>query len=363
VVEIIDAVLAGEIRGMYIMGENPAMSDPDAQHAREALASLEHLVVQDIFLTETAFLADVVLPASAFPEKTGTFTNTNRQVQLARPALPLPGDTRQDWWIIQEIARRIGLDWWAYGHPRDVFAEMRQVMPSIKGITWERLEREGYVTYPCDAEDEPGHEILFGDGFVLGGADDVDVIDFRDSPNPLFLDPPRCLMLKQGSFITNYFATQGAYDPGEESEIGVFTFPTIDGNTGALGGGDTLMVFNPTPENIQIVKDWTSPDWLCTLASPNGGGIAPYGGHGVPGVERLPGDTGVDLGCYDSDTAKIFATAVIDALASNTFVFDGGDLMDPAVGQGTFWTGLVDWSKGKPSQEVVDSIEATWPAE
>jgi len=206
-------------------------------------------------------------------------------------------------------------------------------------------------------------EIMFGDGFVLGGADDVDVIDFRDSPNPLFLDPPRCLMLKQGSFITNYFATQGAYDPGEESEIGVFTFPTIDGNTGALGGGDTLMVFNPTPENIQIVKDWTSPDWLCTLASPNGGGIAPYGGHGVPGVERLPGDTGVDLGCYDSDTAKIFATAVIDALASNTFVFDGGDLMDPAVGQGTFWTGLVDWSKGKPSQEVVDSIEATWPAE
>jgi alpha-glucoside transport system substrate-binding protein len=206
-------------------------------------------------------------------------------------------------------------------------------------------------------------EILFGDGFVLGGADDVDVIDFRDSPNPLFLDPPRCLMLKQGSFITNYFATQGAYDPDEEAEISVFTFPTIDGNTGALGGGDTLMVFNPTPENIQIVKDWTSPDWLCTLASPNGGGIAPYGGHGVSGVERLPGDTGVDLGCYESDTAKTFATAVIDALAANTFVFDGGDLMNPAVGQGTFWTGLVDWSKGKPTQEVVDSIESTWPAE
>jgi alpha-glucoside transport system substrate-binding protein len=206
-------------------------------------------------------------------------------------------------------------------------------------------------------------EILFGDGFVLGGAADVDVIDFRDSPNPLFLDPPGCLMLKQGSFITNYFATQGAYDAGEEANIGVFTFPTVDGNGGALGGGDTLLVFNPTPANIQIVKDWTSPEWLCTLASPNGGGIAPHGGHGVPGVERLPGDIGVDLGCYDSDTAKTFATAVKDALASNTFVFDGGDLMNPAVGQGTFWTGLVDWSKGKPTQEVVDSIEATWPAE
>ena len=96
---------------MYIMGENPAMSDPDVTHAREALAHLEHLVVQDIFLTETAKYADVVLPASAWPEKDGTVTNTNRQVQMGRTALPLPGNARQDWWIIQEIARRIGLDW------------------------------------------------------------------------------------------------------------------------------------------------------------------------------------------------------------------------------------------------------------
>jgi len=164
VVEIINAIAPGSIKGMYIMGENPAMSDPDVQHARESLAALEHLVVQDIFLTETAFLADVVLPASAFPEKTGTFTNTNRQVQLARAALPLPGDTRQDWWIIQEIARRIGLNW-HYQNPSDVFAEMRTVMPSLNGITWERLEREGSVTYPCDSEDAPGQEIIFGDGF------------------------------------------------------------------------------------------------------------------------------------------------------------------------------------------------------
>ena len=120
VVEIMHAILDGEIKGMYIMGENPAMSDPDMQHAREALAKLEHLVVQDLFLTETAFHADVVLPASAWPEKDGTVTNTNRQVQLGRQALPLPGDARQDWWIVQEIARRLGLDW-RYEHPRDVF--------------------------------------------------------------------------------------------------------------------------------------------------------------------------------------------------------------------------------------------------
>jgi formate dehydrogenase major subunit len=164
VVEIINAILAGQIRAMYILGENPAMSDPDQAHAREALATLDHLVVQDIFLTETAWHADVVLPASAHPEKTGTFTNTNRQVQIAREVVPTPGDVRQDWWITQEIARRIGLDW-NYSHPREVFAEMTEIMPSLANITWERLEREDAVTYPCDAVDKPGNEIIFGDGF------------------------------------------------------------------------------------------------------------------------------------------------------------------------------------------------------
>src|SRR5258708_25609404 len=142
VVEIMDAVHADIIKGMYIMGENPAMSDPDVSHARDALAKLEHLVVQDIFLTETARYADVVLPASAWPEKDGTVTNTNRQIQLGRKALPLPGDAREDWWIIQAIARRIGLPW-TYTHPRDIFAEMGGCMPSFANITWARLGPEG----------------------------------------------------------------------------------------------------------------------------------------------------------------------------------------------------------------------------
>lgn len=164
VVEIMRAAHAGEIRGMYIEGENPAMSDPDLQHAREALAQLDHLVVQDLFLTETAFHADVILPASAFAEKSGSFTNTDRRVQLGRPVVPLPGEARQDWWIIQEIARRLGLDW-RYDGPAAVFAEMAQVMPCFTHITWERLEREGAVTYPVDAPDQPGNEILFANGF------------------------------------------------------------------------------------------------------------------------------------------------------------------------------------------------------
>ncbi len=164
VVEIANAAYDGDIKALYVMGENPAMSDPDASHAREALARLEHLVVQDIFMTETAMFADVVLPASAWPEKDGTVTNTNRQVQRGRLALPTPGDSRQDWWIIQEIARRIGLDW-NYAGPADVYEEMRECMDSIRGISWERLSRESAVTYPCASEDDPGRAIIFGDGY------------------------------------------------------------------------------------------------------------------------------------------------------------------------------------------------------
>jgi formate dehydrogenase major subunit len=164
VVEIMNAIHAGQIRGMYIEGENPAMSDPDLNHARQALAKLEHLVVQDLFLTETAFHADVVLPASAFAEKLGTYTNTDRRVQLGQPVIAPPGDARQDWWIIQEIAKRIGLTW-NYSGPPEVFAEMANTMPSFNNITWERVVREGSVTYPVDGPDVPGNDIIFRKGY------------------------------------------------------------------------------------------------------------------------------------------------------------------------------------------------------
>ncbi len=164
VVEIMNAIHAGDIRGMYIEGENPAMSDPDLNHARVALAKLEHLVVQDLFVTETAFHADVILPASAFAEKVGTFTNTDRRIQMARQIVNPPGDARQDLWIIQEIAKRIGCDW-NYSGPAEVFNEMSHVMPSLNNITWERVEREGAVTYPVDGPDVPGNEIIFASGF------------------------------------------------------------------------------------------------------------------------------------------------------------------------------------------------------
>jgi formate dehydrogenase major subunit len=174
VVEIMHKALAPDtdphkVRGMYIMGENPAMSDPDLNHARHALASLEHLVVQDIFMTETAWLADVVLPATAWPEKTGTVSNTDRMVQLGKQAIEPPGQAKPDLWIIQQIAGRMGLSW-RYPGEHDgvaaVYEEMRQAMhATIAGITWERLQRESSVTYPCLSADDPGAPTVFLDRF------------------------------------------------------------------------------------------------------------------------------------------------------------------------------------------------------
>jgi formate dehydrogenase major subunit len=175
VVEIMHKALVDDsdphkVHGMYIMGENPAMSDPDLNHARHALASLKHLVVQDIFMTETAWLADVVLPATAWPEKDGTVSNTDRMVQLGKKAIDPPGQAKPDLWIIQEIARRMGLNWNYQGESNGVAAvyeEMRQAMhTAIAGITWERLQRESSVTYPCLSADDPGAPTVFIDQFA-----------------------------------------------------------------------------------------------------------------------------------------------------------------------------------------------------
>jgi len=163
VTEIVDQVYAGNIKGMYIQGENPAMSDPDVEHARDAFAKLELMVVQDIFLTETANYADIILPASTLYEKNGTVSNTNRQVQRVRPAVAPPGEAREDWKITTELAQRIGLNW-DYSDASAVFAEMKLNMKSLDNITWERLETET-ITYPSLHETDPGQAIVFGDGF------------------------------------------------------------------------------------------------------------------------------------------------------------------------------------------------------
>jgi len=163
VTEIVDQVYAGNIKGMYIQGENPAMSDPDVDHARDAFAKLELMVVQDIFLTETANYADIILPASTLYEKNGTVSNTNRQVQRVRPAVAPPGEAREDWSITTDLAQRIGLNW-DYTEVSQVFDEMKLNMKSLDNITWERLKTET-ITYPSLHETDPGQAIVFGDGF------------------------------------------------------------------------------------------------------------------------------------------------------------------------------------------------------
>jgi formate dehydrogenase major subunit len=225
VVEIMNAVRADVIKGMYIMGENPAMSDPDLNHAREALAHLEHLVVQDLFLTETAVYADVVLPASAWPEKDGTVTNTNRQVQMGRQALPLPGDTKHDWWLIQEIGRRIGLPW-NYQHPSDIYTEMASLMPSLDNISWQRVERESAVTYPADAPDQPGHDVVFDKGFPRpGGFGKLVAAKLKppdEQPNedyPFILTTGRQLEHWHTGAMTRRSATLDAIEPGAVASV------------------------------------------------------------------------------------------------------------------------------------------------
>ncbi len=225
VVEIMKAIHADQIKGMYILGENPAMSDPDLNHAREALAHLDHLVVQDLFLTETAVYADVVLPASAWPEKDGTVTNTNRQVQMGRQALPLPGGAKVDWWITQEIARRIGLDW-NYQHPGEIYTEMASLMPSLDNISWERVARESAVTYPSDAPDQPGHAVVFDKGFPRPGgfgklvaAKVTPPAETPDAEFPFILTTGRQLEHWHTGAMTRRATTLDALEPGPVASL------------------------------------------------------------------------------------------------------------------------------------------------
>ncbi|MBS3955178.1 MAG: formate dehydrogenase subunit alpha [Methylomicrobium sp.] len=218
-VEMIHAILDKELYGMYVEGENPAMSDPNQNHAREALASLEHLVVQDIFLTETAGFADVILPASAFYEKTGTFSNTDRRVQMGRQAVNPPGDARQDLWIIQEVANRLGCNW-NYQGPEDVFNEMRQAMTSIAGMTWERLEKEDSLTYPLEKEGDPGQPVIFTDGFPTPSgkgkfvpAHFIHADELPDDEYPLIFITGRQLEHWHTGSMTRHSSTLDAIEP------------------------------------------------------------------------------------------------------------------------------------------------------
>ena len=167
VTEAFDAMSEGRVKGLYVVGENPMLSDPDQTHVEQTLRGLDFLVVQDIFLSETAALADVVLPATSFAEKDGTFTNTERRVQRVRRAVPAPGEARADWRIVSDLACRMGADW-SYTHPREIMAEINALTPSYAGITYDRLDDEDGLCWPCPDTSHPGTPILHIGSFTRG---------------------------------------------------------------------------------------------------------------------------------------------------------------------------------------------------
>jgi formate dehydrogenase major subunit len=245
VVEVMHAAAKGEVKAMYIMGENPAMSDPDLTNARKALANLDFLVVQDIFPTETAYLADVILPASALPEKTGTFTNTDRMVQLAKAAIDPPGQAKQDLWIIHAIARAMGVPWAlesespAQNEASVVFEEMRQSMDSIAGISWQRLQARGSITYPCASELDPGQSVVFVDNFPttngrakLVAAKFSHADELPDKEFPLILITGRQLEHWHTGSMTRRAANLDAIEPTATVSLNSATLKNIDAFAG-----------------------------------------------------------------------------------------------------------------------------------
>ena len=265
VTEIMEAVHTGDIRGMYVLGENPAMSDPDVAHARDALAKLEHLVVQDIFITETANYADVILPAAAFAEKAGTVTNTNRQVQMGRPAVSPPGEARADWWIEVELAKRLGLGW-TYDHPSQVFAEMKLTMKSFDNISWDRLEDENAVTYPSLSPTDPGQPIVFGDGFPRADgrarftpADLIAPDDVPDDEYPMILTTGRQLEHWHTGSMTRRSKVLDSVEP----EANCSLHPSTLRNLGVAPGGLVRLTTKRGSIDIMAREDRAvSPDMV-----------------------------------------------------------------------------------------------------
>jgi len=195
--EMFEAAYEKKVKAIYIMGENPMLSDPNANHIRESLERLEFLVVQDVFLTETARLADVVLPAATFAESDGTFTNTERRVQRVRKAVAAPGDSRPDWWITCQIAQRMGSKGFNFSHPSEIMDEIASLTPSYGGISFKRLE-EGGLQWPCPTEEHPGTPILHSKQFTRGKGKFIPLeykpsMELADDEYPLILTTERSL--------------------------------------------------------------------------------------------------------------------------------------------------------------------------
>jgi formate dehydrogenase alpha subunit len=241
--EMFEAAHKGRVKAMYLVGENPVLSDPDATHVEEALKRLEFLVVQDMFLSETARLADVILPACSFAEKDGTFTNTERRVQRVRKAVEPVGDSRPDWLITSQIAQRMGAEGFGFGSPEEIMAEIASVTPSYRGISYSRLEDEG-LQWPCPNEEHPGTAMLHGEKFATASGKGKFVpvkyappAEVPDSEYPLVLTTDRSLFHYHTGTITRRVKGLNVLKGEELVEMN-----TEDAQTLGISDGDTVRV-------------------------------------------------------------------------------------------------------------------------
>jgi formate dehydrogenase alpha subunit len=245
--EMVDGIESGRVRAWYLMGENPLMSEPYLEHARSAVAHLDFMVAQDIFFNETNVWADVILPAACFAEKDGTFTNSDRRVQRVRQAMEPPGEARPDWAIIRDLARRTGarisaasgfqagVTSWVYVHPSQIWDEMREVTPDFAGISYDRLDAEGGVHWPCPAADHPGTPYLFAESFPRGRGRFWPVeygtsSELPDAEYPFILSTGRVLYQWHGGTMTRISALDAAWpeataevNPDDAARLGLQT--------------------------------------------------------------------------------------------------------------------------------------------
>ena len=252
-VEMLEAAHRKEIKALYLVGENPALSDPDVQHVREALARLDFFVVQDIFLSETAKFANVVLPAASFAEKDGTFTNTDRRVQRVRKVIEPIGDSKPDWWIICQVAQRLEAKGFDYGHPSDIMEEIRNLTPSYGGISYERLENGG-LQWPCPIDDHPGTPILHTNIFVRGKGRFIPLEyippgEMPDENYPLILTTGRSLYHFHTGTMTRKVAGLNTMEPE-----GVVEISPEDASQLGIAQGDKVKISSRRGEVITKAK-------------------------------------------------------------------------------------------------------------
>jgi formate dehydrogenase alpha subunit len=250
VTEMVEACLTGDVKAMYIVGENPLLSEPDLHHAEKAIGQLEFLVVQDLFLHETAERAHVFLPAAAFAEKEGTFTNSERRVQRVRAAIAPPGQARPDWWITAELARRIARrrgrpvgGQFDYPGASEVFDEMARLVPFLGGLSHRRLDREGGLQWPCPTSDHPGTRFLYAESFPRGrgrfvpAVQTVEAAELPDTDYPFVLNTGRLLYHWHGGTITRRVG--GLLDLAPRLPVAIHP---ADARRLGIGDGDGVVV-------------------------------------------------------------------------------------------------------------------------